>query len=51
MTGKVLMACKVLLVLCAVGLPLCVVSYVPAKRTVTSTGLPLGAVIAAVIVL
>ena len=51
MTGKLPMACKVLLVLCAIGLPLCVVQCIPAKGMATSIGLPPWVVIAAVIVL
>ncbi len=45
MTAKLLIAYKVLLVLCGVGLPLCIVYYVPAKRLVASMGLPPWAVI------
>lgn len=46
MTAKLLIAYKVLLVLCGVGLPLCIVYYVPAKRL----GLPPWAVIAFIFV-
>jgi hypothetical protein len=45
MTAKLLVAYKVLFVLCGVGLPLCIVYYVPAKRLVASMGLPPWAVI------
>jgi hypothetical protein len=50
MTAKLLMAYKTLLVLCGVGLPLCIVYYVPAKRLVASMGLPPWVVIAFIFV-
>lgn len=50
MTAKLLIAYKVLLALCGVGLPLCIIYYVPAKRLVASMGLPPWAVIAFIFV-